>query len=65
MANHGDGTVLKPKFNHHISKPDTNKLQIYRTEKYSKSKLGTIARLEDAKAFDTEYQLERLRSKQR
>lgn len=65
MANHGDGSVLKPMFNHHISKPDTSKPEIYRVEPLRGSRMPIINDLEDARAFDTEYQLERLRSKQR
>ena len=61
----GNGSVLAPKFNHAISKPEDSKPEIYRTERVRTSKLPIIGRLEDARAFDTEYQLERLRSKQR
>lgn len=61
----GNGSVLAPRFNHGISKPEDSKPEIYRTERARTSKLPIIGRLEDARAFDTEYQLERLRSKQR
>lgn len=60
----GNGSVLAPKFNHAISKPE-DKPEIYRTERVRSSKLPIIGKLEDIGAFDAEYQLERLRNKQR
>lgn len=61
----GNGSVLAPKFNHAISKPDNSRPEIYRTERVRTSKLPIIGRNEENRAYDTEYQLERLRSKQR
>lgn len=55
----GDGSVLAPRFNHGISKPE-DKPEIYRTERVRSSKLPIIGRNEDERAYDTNYQLERL-----
>jgi hypothetical protein len=65
MANHGDGSVLKPKFNHGISKSDTSRLEIHRCEALRQSRLPTINRLEDIGAFDVESKLERLQGMKR
>ena len=56
----GDGSVLAPRFNHGISKPEDSKPEIYRTEQARASKLPVIGRNEDERAYDTNYQLERL-----
>lgn len=60
----GDGSVLKPNFNHQIS-VTPEKPEIYRPERVRASKLPVIARLEDMGAFDVEAKPERLRSMQR
>lgn len=56
----GNGSVLKPMFNHPICKTPI-KPEVFRPERLRNSKLPIIGRLEDARAFDTQYQLERLR----
>lgn len=61
----GDGSVLKPNFNHAISKPDDSKLEIYRTQRPKTSKLPIIGKLEDIGAYDVQSKLERLRMMQR
>ena len=57
----GDGTVLKPKFNHAIAPKKEPSAEIYRKESFGKSKLGIIGKLEDSGAYNVEEKLERLR----
>lgn len=61
----GNGSVLAPKFNHGISKPEDTKPEIYRTERVRTSKLPIIGKLEDIGAYDQEAKLERLRMMKR
>lgn len=57
----GNGSVLSPRFNHAISPPKEH-VEAFRPERVRTSKLPIIGRNEDCRAYDTEYQLERLRS---
>ena len=63
----GDGSCLKPRFNHAISAPiDNNKVkEINRLAPLGKSRLGLIGKIEDMGGYDQEAKLERLRMMRR
>ena len=50
----GDGSVLKPMFNHAIAKPETT------TRRFEKSRLDIMGKLEDIGAYNVEYKMQRL-----
>lgn len=56
----GDGSNLKPRFNHAIA-PPIQRHTMSRVERSGPSRLSLIGRIEDAGGYDAEYQLAKLR----
>ena len=50
----GDGSVLKPMFNHAIAKPETT------TRRFEKSRLDIMGKLEDIGAYNVKDKMQRL-----
>jgi len=57
----GDGSMLSPKFNHSIA-PPVKPHNMVRVDRTGASRLALIAKIEDAGGYDTDYQLDKLRT---